>query len=689
MKFSEQSFKRAAAVLVLVFATVLCYMNTWWNSFVYDDHVYVEQNPLVVEPFDLKKIFTSSYPPATPDQGLYRPLLTLSYKVHAAVFGFPTRPDAFNGFLFANTLMHLACVLLAFFLFLRLRLELPTAFGAALLFAVHPILSESVAWTVGRAEIGAALWTLVAIHLLWCERTAVRFLALPAWLGALMFKESAIMAPALAWVLATYRPGSFPKLKPRAVLLLGAGATALLGFYAGLRSIALPQLVPSVTPFLGVEGPSEQIATAVTMLWKYLIFVFLPIPLSVFHDLAPAHGLFEWRPLTALLGWACLVAALWKWRGQTRDWRFGLCWWIVALLPASNLFFPIGTLFAERFLYLPCLLLYVALAETVRRWLMESARSASASRQAGGEISPRWMRGGRAPVTALVLIAVIFVGLFIRTVRRNADWRNDLTLWESAIRNYPGSFVAAAPYASALGKASRYEEAMNYLKKSEEGLGRSPEVYQTVFSPKLEKLRSEIVFGLDREKYFSELQAGRKLVLEGQPKMALDVFEALAKKYPQYCEAEESIGDVYFKLGNDLGAVQHYQKAALITPDRAALFGKIAQTLARAGARNQAIEMYERSLILDGKDPITNYNIAILWNDIKQADKAIYYMERAIESYPAFTAARLNLASLYRTRGRNEDAVCQIQEVLKIEPQNAEAQKMLRKIERKKAAEKS
>lgn len=670
MKWSEQSFKHAAAVLVLVFATVLCYMNTWWNSFVYDDHVYVEQNPLVVEPLDLKKIFTSSYPPATPDQGLYRPLLTLSYKVHATVFGFPARPDAFNGFLFANTLMHLACVLLAFFLFLRLRLELPTAFGAALLFAVHPILSESVAWTVGRAEIGAALWTLVVIHLLWCGRTAVRFLALAAWLGALMFKESAIMAPALAWVLAAYRPESFPKLKPRAVLLLGAGATALLGFYAGLRSIALPQLVPSVTPFLGVEGPSGQIATAVTMLWKYLIFVFLPIPLSVFHDLAPAHGLFEWRPLAALLGWACLVAALWKWRGQTRDWRFGLCWWIVALLPASNLFFPIGTLFAERFLYLPCLLLYVALAETVRRLLAESA----------ARPGRHW---ARAPVTALVLIAAVCVGLFIRTARRNADWRNDLTLWESAIRNYPGSFVAAAPYASALSKASRYEEAMKYLAKSEDGLARSPKVYQQVFLPKLERLRSEIVYGLDRQKYFSEMQAGGKLILEGQPKAALGVFEALARKYPQFSESEESIGDIYFKLGNDLGAVQHYQKAVLITPDRAALFGKIAQTLARAGAQNQAIEMYERSLILDGKDPITNYNIAILWNDIKQADKAIYYMERAIESYSAFTAARLNLASLYKAKGRNDDAVRQLQEVLKIEPRNAEAQKLLRKFERK------
>jgi len=670
MKFSEQSFKTTSAALVLVFATVLCYVNTWWNSFVYDDHVYIEQNPLVVEPLDVKQIFTSSYPPASPDQGLYRPLLTLSYKIHASVFGIPAQADAFNGFLFANTFMHLACVLLAFFLFLRLRLELTTAFGAALLFAIHPALSESVAWTVGRAEIGAALWTLAALHLFLAQKTSVRLLALPAWLTALFFKESAVMAPALAWILMIYRPTTVPKPDRRTAVLLCGGAIVVLGLYAGLRSVALPTLVPSVTPFLGIDGAFSRIATAIIMLWKYLVYVFLPIPLSVYHDLTPAHGLFELRPLAAIAGWALLVWVLFKWRDQTRDWRFGLLWWIVALLPVSNLLIPIGTIFAERFLYLPCLLLYAALAETVRRALAESV----------DRPGRHW---ARAPVIALVLIAVALVGLFIRTVRRNADWRNDLTLWESALRKYPESFVAAAPYASALSRASRYEEAMTYLKKSEEGVARSPAVYRQVFSPKLESLRMEIVHGLDRQKFFSEMQAGRKLVLEGQPKAALAVFERVGTKYPQFSESEESIGDIYFKLGNDMGAIQHYQKAILIEPDRAALFGKIAQTLTRVGLRDQAIIMYERSLILDAKDPIANYNLAILWNDIKQSDKAIYYLERAIESYPAFTAARLNLASLYRVKERHDDAVRQLQEVLKLEPQNADAQKMLRKIEKK------
>ena len=674
MHLTENTFKLISAVLILSFATVLCYVNTWWNSFVYDDHVYVEQNPLVAGPLDLKKIFTSSYPPASPDQGLYRPLLTLSYRCNAKIGGVPSKPNTFNSFLFTNTWMHLASVLLAFLLLLRLRFRMATAFGAVLLFAIHPILSESVSWTVGRAEIGAALWTLVVLHLLWSNRSWIRFLALPAWLIALLFKESAVMAPVLALILVAYRPESFPKLRGRSGLLLGAGAVVILGVYAGLRSIALPKLVPSVTPFLGIHSPLGQISTAVVMLWKYLIYVFLPVPLSVFHDIAPAKNLLDLRVLVAITAFGLLVWALWKWRDSTRDWRFALLWWIVALFPASNLLLPIGTIFAERFLYLPCLFLYVALAETVQERLVESA----------GRPGRHW---ARAPVTAIVLIAAFYLVLFIQTVRRNADWRNDLTLWESALRNYPDSFVASAPYASALGKASRYEEAMKYLKKSEEGLSRGPASYREVFGPKLEKLRSEITFGLDRQKYFSQMQAGRKLVLEGQPKMALGVFEAIARKYPQFCEAEESMGDIYFRLGNDLGAIQHYQKAVLITPDHAALFGKIAQTLAHAGARNQAIEMYERGLILDPKDPIANYNIAVLWNDIGQADKSIFYMERAIESYPAFTAARLNLASLYRTKGRIEDAVRQLQEVLKAEPQNAEAQKMLRKIARKEKEE--
>jgi tetratricopeptide (TPR) repeat protein len=409
------------------------------------------------------------------------------------------------------------------------------------------------------------------------------------------------------------------------------------------------------------------------MLWKYLIYVFLPFPQSVFHDIAPAKTLFEIRPILALIGFGALIAALCRWPRETRDWRYGLLWWIVALFPASNLVIPIGTIFAERFLYLPGLFLYVAAAETARRWLVIPTADPSS-------VQRRWMRSS---VTALVVIGGVYVALFITTVRRNADWQNDLTLWESVLRHYPDSFVAAAPYASALAKASRYEEALKHLRKSEEGLSKSPKVYQQVFAPKLEKLRTEIVMGLDRQKYFSEMETGRKLVLQGQPKQALVKFEELGSKYPQFSEAEESIGDVYFKLGNDLGAIQHYQKAILISPDRAVLFGKMAQTLARAGARDRAIEMYERSLILNPADPITNYNIAVLWNDINQVDKSIYYMERAIEAYAAFTAARLNLASLYKTKGRTQDAVTQVQEVLKLDPQNVQAQKLLRKLTRK------
>lgn len=673
MRFSEKTFRRGASVTLLILVTALCYVNTWWNSFVYDDHVYVEQNPLVTGPLNFKDIFTSSYPPESPDQGLYRPILTLSYHFSAMLFGIPAKPDAFNGFLFANTCMHLANVLLVFFLILRLRFSHATALAAALLFAIHPVLSESVAWTVGRAEIGAALWTLVALHLFWSTPISLRFLALPAWLLALLFKESAIMAPVLAWILASYRPESLPKFPIRLRIPFGACGVILLGLYAGLRSIALPHFTPSVTPFLGIQSPLGQVGTAEMMLWKYLIHVFLPVPLSVFHDIAPAQGLFELRPMLALFGFGALAAALCRWPRETRDWRYGLFWWIAALFPVSNLVIPIGTIFAERFLYLPGLFLYVAAAETARRWLMAPASNE-------GAVQRRW---ARASVAALVLIAGVYVAFFIKTVRRNADWHNDLTLWESVLRHYPGSFVASAPYASALSKASRYEEALKFLKQSEEGLDKSPKVYQQVFGPKLERLRSEIVTGLDRQKYFSEMEAGRKCVLQGQPKQALALFEALAAKYPQFSEAEESIGDIYFKLGNDLGAIQHYQKAILISPDRAMLFGKIAQTLARAGARDHAIEMYERSLVLNPNDPIANYNIAVLWNDINQTDKSIFYMEQAIKTYSAFTAARLNLASLYKTKGRTEDAIAQVQEVLKLEPQNPQAQKLLRKLTKK------
>ena len=398
------------------------------NEFVFDDIGVIVENRAVTR-FDLEAIWTSPYWPAGQGNGLFRPLTTTTYAASWAIGG-----GSFFPFLAVNLLLHAAVCLLLLFLLRNLFPRRPwIVWGGALLFAVHPIHVEAVVGIVGRAETLAALFVLAAA-LAWLRGEqaggrAARLLAPLFWLLALLSKEGSIALPGL---LLAHRLGWLPskaagrRLRAADALWAIAALLALALRIRALGGLDAPGAAYVDNPLAHVD-PITRILGACGVLARQLL------QMAVGRGFSADYSFAEVRPggALSLLGLPVLLllaAGVFFWLRAGRrtaagyGFAFFLCFWLVT----SNVIVPIGTVQADRLLYLPSAgLLVLAVAAA------GSLGGARFSRKAGA---------------LLFAAAVVWNGA--GSAARTADWRDQRSLFEAAARVAPLSAKAHANLAA-------------------------------------------------------------------------------------------------------------------------------------------------------------------------------------------------------------------------------------------------
>ena len=406
---------RLLQVVLVAVAALLAVGPARHGQFIYDDQYYLVQNPAVQ---GQASPWTSAL--GAPEQALWRPLTV-------ATFAWQWQgPGAAGPLLAANVALHLLVSLLVLALGRRLLGSRPAALAGALLFAVHPVHAEAVAWVSGRAELLAAAGVLGA-WLAWLRPGASSAAASAALLGAaLLAKENALVAPLLFvagdWLLLRRPP-------QRARLLLLAGVVAAVWC---ARLAVLPRALPGGAPFGDVPLPGR-LFVAAQILGESLRLCAWPLPSRIFFPrdefLAPRAA--AWIALAT----AVLVATL-CWR-RRRDVAACLLLVPLALFSVLNVV-PIGATFAARFLYLPsvfaCLAAGAALAAWGRR---EHAR-------------------GRGP-GASVLAGVLLLGAALPACRVAVRvFASDLALWAHEVEVAPDVAHARYNHGYFLDEAGRF-----------------------------------------------------------------------------------------------------------------------------------------------------------------------------------------------------------------------------------------
>ncbi|MCU0222546.1 MAG: tetratricopeptide repeat protein [Acidobacteria bacterium] len=453
-----------AAVLVGLLA-VAVFLPSLHNGFIWDDAIVLDrQLPYFDGPAD------AFFPPAgVPQWGAhyYRPMVVLSYLLDDLVvrsFYPPEARDAGRRLVFhaSPVLLHgvssALVVALGAALLRRFRpgacgpLAVPVAAGV--LFALHPVHVESVAWLAGRSDVlcaAFALGSLVAFAR-WLETRSPAGLLAAALLalGSMLSKEVGLALVALLPLLATLPRGDAERASSAAP---GVGKDAALGAaFAGAGAAVALGLRLAAAP----AGPAQPIAwtdplrTMLTALGWYSVKAVLPTPLQAFFDRVPVSGALALLGALVAAGTGALVAFSLARRRAGAE-AFAAALFLLTLAP--SLAVAAGTIaatpLAERYLYLPSagavLLFALALGRLAARPLWRVPRPAAV------------VLGVAAAVAAVALPA---------TVLRQRVWRDDLAFWSHAAKKSPGSWLAQDALGTALAGAGRLPEAEAHFRRA-------------------------------------------------------------------------------------------------------------------------------------------------------------------------------------------------------------------------------
>ncbi|HEX4573863.1 MAG TPA: hypothetical protein VH158_01935 [Gemmatimonadales bacterium] len=346
--------------LAVAACALVVHLGALWNRYAVDDVYIVALNPVVQQPGTFWRAFLQPYWPGNLAGTLYRPLVVVTFALDRLV-------DGAAWFHAVNLLWHAgASVGVA-----ALTRRWAGAAGAAVagvLFAVHPAHVEAAATLVGRSDLMAAVFTLLAVYAA-VERGSVGWSA--AALGAgLLSKEGAVVIPAL--IVWAWAAGVAPLPSRRKLAWYAASWGSVAVVYAVLRWMALRGSagLDLVAPVFADQGPVGVRLTAISAFADVVRLLLFPLHLSA--DYSPnertaVRSVLDGRFLLGLLclaGWGLLVTL--AWRRRRRIEAFGLGWIGIAYLPVANLLFPIGVLIAERTLYLPSVGLAVAAGAACR-----------------------------------------------------------------------------------------------------------------------------------------------------------------------------------------------------------------------------------------------------------------------------------------------------------------------------------
>jgi len=397
--------KQRLYIGLLLASVVLVYSNALWNAFTMDDNLYITGNPQVIAP-TVRALFTPNKA-----SNVFRPVTFATFAANwAAGRGQPFGFHLINLFLHASVTC-LLYLLLQDLLASSLQGNL-VAFAAASLFAVHPIHTEAVSSIVGRAELLAAGFLFAAWILHLQDREIA---ALACFVLALLSKESAVVFLPLVLV-GDYARGKFESVY-RYVRV--AGVTVLyLGFLWKIQGghFGMDAVYKLDNP-LATIPPLWRILNALRVAWKYVGLQFYPAALSCDYSFnqIPVH-----LDLRHTLPWAiATLIALGAWMWAVKKRRRGLVLaggiYLAGFATTANILMPAGTIMGERLAYLPsvgfCLLIAMA-------WVGLQNRN-------------RVLQFG--------LLAIVMAALGVRSVVRNLDWKDDLTLYSAAVRAVPGS----------------------------------------------------------------------------------------------------------------------------------------------------------------------------------------------------------------------------------------------------------
>lgn len=665
-------FVRVAVVLLLLLG-LLIYGSALPNPFIWDDYELIIHNPHIRGWEYLPQLFTAN---VVENSSFYRPLQMLSYLLDEKVWGINPK-----GFHLTSILLHIATAgSLCWFVTVLTRNRL-TGMLTAVLFLIHPVHNEAVAYVSGRAEPLVGLFLLLCFTLylkyLDSERLTHYLLCILCFIGALFSKEAAVVLPLLmgAYHLCFRRRWNAELLGMLSVL---AGGYILLRLF---NVVGVADMHEKTNTILLQRLPGTFAAQGMylkLLLWPRDLFMGYGQKLFVWSDLRVWSGLL----ILLVLG----VGAVWA-RGRKPILSFFLAWYLIGLVPVMNLY-PVNAYMAEHWLYIPAMGLLALAAHGMVRWLT---------------VAGKWR-----PL-ALGSLTIVLAMLSLTAYRQNFFWRDPVGFYQRIVSINPEFTKAYNNLGKILSQQGRYQEAAKYFQRSIEvdprfvkgyhnyavcmaKLGRFEEAagyYQKAlsvrpdFAPTYNNLGALYIDAGDYDKAEQFVQRALSLhpdmpkayynlgliaQARNQEDKAREFFQLALKYNPNYAAAQNNLGSMLGREGRIDDAIAHYRHVLAVEPNNFTVMNNLGILYGRIGREEESMELFRKALQLKPDYADAHFNLAYAFARQKHWGQAMRHYQDAVRYDPGHQQAINNLAIVYAQLNRYAEAEELFKRALELNP---------------------
>jgi protein O-mannosyl-transferase len=588
-------------VLLLVLVAFAIFANSLGNGFLYDDQVQIVNNKDLRELDYLATIFTRSFSKDFPGINFSNAPLDYYRPFHRMINWLAFQSFGLDGFYWhlLNLLIYCGVVALAYVVIKQLSGLRSVAAAGALLFAIHPIHSESVAWVNCFVETLHALFFLGAFTLYLREGRIYLLGSMVLVMAALLTKELALCFPIIvaAYYFICCNETGFVR-RVGGAIWSAAPFFLVIAIYFILRALTYGGI-----RFGGNLPLSTVLLTIPRVVLEYFRMLVFPIGLSVMYKInfvTSVSSLKFWLPLALLF-----AMAIFFWFRMPRKVVFACAWLIITLLPVLNIgAFTTDLNIQDRFLFLPSLGFCAAVAigfDTLlkQKWMPEVAK--------------------RSLVALFIIYAVCLSGL---AVRQNSFWKNDVALFSRATEQNPDSELAHCFYANALYNQGEQEKAANHYTIGFKLMnGGSPcscmglALYYANkgnYDQAVDFYLRAVELGEGESNLFVFTNLANAYSKKGEPEKAIDLLGWTLALHPEFQYGQYALGCILLDAGRRDEGIKRLQRALDLNPNDAGARVMLGQAYEELGLRKEAVEQYRLALSITPDIELARERLTVL-----------------------------------------------------------------------------
>jgi tetratricopeptide (TPR) repeat protein len=630
---------------ILIAATLAFYLPAFNAGFIWDDDDYVTHNETLRSLNGLKRIWFDIG--ATPQ---YYPLVHTIFWLEYHLWGLHP-----SGYHITNIILHIMNALLIW-LILK-KLDLRAAWFSAMIFALHPVHVESVAWITERKNTLSGFFYLTSLlnylyfvdfkgdglhpskvsEAQWISTRKMKFyvLSLILYICALLSKTVAASLPAAILVILWWKKS---KMRMRDIL-------PLIPFFA-LGAILGILTVWMERSHVGANGAEwnlsflDRCLIAGRALWFYASKIILPLNLSFIYPRWEIDSRAAWQYFFPLGIIAVLIILFLTNKRMGKGALAAVLFFMITLFPALGFFNIYPMLFsfaADHFQYLASIGLIALFAALLYRVCASV---------------------GDNPKYAIFGAILLFLGAL--TWRQALIYRDAETLWRDTLKKNPSSWMPHQNLGMILASQGKLDEAIHHYETS---------------------------LDLKPDDPVSHYNMGSVLDETGAYREAVREYKEAIRLQPDFPDAYSNLGADQIIMGNLEEAQQNLEKALELQPRHFKALDNMGVLLSKQGRIDDAMDYYQKAISIDPNYYQGYYNLGVACIRKNDPEMAVRYFQRAVEINPVFMEAYYNLGMTLDSMNKTDGAIAAFSRIIEIDPYNQEALRLLQQLRHQKEKE--